>query len=251
MFRKIFVGLACIVLGLSYAATPLTNSFVNWSSAKAVYRIVIELDGVKLGYGTGFMVRTKAGDIRMVTNSHVCVDNGKTPSEEADGQLITRRLDDGRRLHVLKFDPVNDLCLTSFDGPATSESPLSIAGEAAQDGDDIYVIGHPWAGTKTLASGTQMSQLKLLLAEGPYSSVKPEYARYCTPEFRFYSLLEPACVIYRSTDRLDIVIRPGNSGSPIMNGFGNVVGVVWGWHTSDDKGLGVTYAALKELLGYE
>jgi S1-C subfamily serine protease len=48
--------------------------------------------------------------------------------------------------------------------------------------------------------------------------------------------------------RIDILVAPGNSGSPLIDVAGGVVGVIFGYDLRDTNGLFVPQADLEQFL---
>ena len=157
--------------------------------------------------GTGFVV----ADDRVVTNAHV-VAGVRVPMVELPG----RGAREGR---VVYFDPVGDLAVIAVD--ALDQSPLSL-GSALGAGDSAVVQGYPYGGPFTMVSATVRSMGTVAVPDiyGSFSAPREIYA-------------------------LDAVVRPGNSGGPLLDAQGDVVGVVF---ARADDGSDIGYAMTTTTL---
>ncbi len=51
------------------------------------------------------------------------------------------------------------------------------------------------------------------------------------------------------SDVLDVTVAGGNSGSPVLNAHGEVIGVLWGKFTSSDHALSVPWETVNRAIG--
>lgn len=151
--------------------------------------------------GTGFVV----ADDRVVTNAHV-VAGVRTPMVELPGRAA-------REGRVVYFDPVGDLAVIAVD--ALDQAPLSL-GSPRDPGDSAVVQGYPYGGPFTMVSASVRSVGTV--------SVPDIYDTSSAP---------------REIYALDAVVRPGNSGGPLLDARGDVVGVVF---ARADDGSDIGYA---------
>ncbi len=137
--------------------------------------------------GTGFFI---TADL-IVTNYHV-VDNSKTiEAKYSNGQKSSAT--------VIAKDPINDLALLKVSKAESSVIPLSIATtKNPKDGDTVYTVGFPMPG---------LLGNKAKLSEGIINSITG-----IQDDVRMF--------------QISIPIQPGNSGGPLINSKGQVVGVV-------------------------
>lgn len=63
------------------------------------------------------------------------------------------------------------------------------------------------------------------------------------------TLIHPDTGYFMRNNILDITIAGGNSGSPVLNVQGEVIGVLWGGFSDSPHGIGVPYEVVKRLLG--
>lgn len=215
-------------------ARPLTQDEVNTvvSSALAsatprpaystqVYRIIqpslvwIEADGLdsngkgQTGLGTGVII-DRAGDI--LTSLHVVEGAGSIRLTFADGTHS--------RAIVLSAIPEKDIAvlqpemLPEFFLPAT----LGNAG-ALQIGDEAYVVGNPFGLYNSMSSGVISGFDRTFSPPGTNQTIE--------------GLIQ-----------IDAAVNPGNSGGPLLNRYGHVVGIVTGIINPTDESffIGIGFA---------
>lgn len=153
---------------------------------------------------------------RVVTNAHVVAGAAGIVVQDSNGP---RQL----RATLVAFDPERDLAVLDVTG--LSEPALKLGGVLG-GGDAVYAAGYP--------------------GDGPYL-VSPERIRD--------RLVARGGDIYQSgtVDReiysLRGSVRPGNSGGPLLDSSGDVVGVVFARSSTDpDTGYALTLTELRPVL---
>jgi S1-C subfamily serine protease len=161
--------------------------------------------------GSGFV----AAPGRVVTNAHV-VAGVDTPLVELPG----RPAREGR---VVYFDPIDDIAVVSVDDMDAAALPVvSTLGV----GSAAVVQGYPGGGPFTSGSAQ-------VLQEGTVP-VPDIYDQSSTP---------------RDIYALAAVVRPGNSGGPLLTTSGEVAGIVFARSDTDDNvGYAMTPAELDPVL---
>lgn len=161
--------------------------------------------------GSGFVA---AGDL-VITNAHV-VAGVDAPLVELPGG----RVREGRLIYI---DPVDDLAVISVSG--LDAAPLEIA-DPASPGAQAAVQGYPLGGPFTSSTAAVLS-----VGEVPVPDI---YDR---------------SVALRDVYALDADVRPGNSGGPLLDGEGRVVGVVFARGADGEgRGYAMTTAELRPVL---
>ena len=136
--------------------------------------------------GTGFLINTSG---YIVTNNHVISDC----VGDIDGNLTA---ENPMKLHVVSADETNDLAL--LQAPARFRQAAFIRGTAMHSGDSVVAIGYPFHGMLTS---------DFTVTTGIVSSLSE-----ILNDTRFLQISAP--------------VQPGNSGGPLLDTSGNVVGVV-------------------------
>jgi serine protease Do len=123
---------------------------------------------------------------RVVTNAHVLCGEGATPTVE---------LNDGRRVpsKLAGEDPLRDLAVLSVDGAGVAPLPLGDA-TTVRPGDRVLELGSP------RGMGWTANQGRIVDVLAPMAGI---------------AFLE-----------IDIHVNPGNSGGPLLDSGGRVIGVI-------------------------
>jgi S1-C subfamily serine protease len=169
---------------------------------------VVKIRGVAQGCqkvleGTGFVVAPN----RVMSNAHV-VAGSDTVTVESSGQTYDAT--------VISYDPNEDISI--LEVPDLPAPPLAFADKAAPAGTDALVLGYPGGGdfAATPARVRETIELK-----------GPDIYHSTTVDREVYTI--------RGT------VRQGNSGGPLINRAGAVLGVVFGAAVDDnDTGFVLT-----------
>ena len=185
-------------------------------SAEVSARVVestVKVEGVacdRLQDGSGFVV----GDDLVVTNAHVVAGEESTEVERSDGTRV--------EAEVVAFDPERDLAVLS--APGLDRPALSVGD--ADEGDVGGVYGHPGGGPLEIS---------------PYEIAQEVQARG--------SDIYDRNATERAVFLLATELAPGDSGSALVNGDGEVVGVAFAIAPDrDDVGYALTDAELRAVL---
>jgi S1-C subfamily serine protease len=188
---------------------PPTATGISGETADRVARSVVKVEGLacrRIQDGTGFVV----GEDLVVTNAHVVAGEPATTVERDDGRTLNAT--------VVAFDPDRDLALLQV--PHLNRGALVVT--RASIGTVGGVFGHP-GGEPLRIAPFQVSRQIDATGKDIYDA--------------------------RATDRqvleLAASLRPGDSGSPLVDPAGEVVGVAFAISTDHDA---VAYAlATSEL----
>ncbi len=159
--------------------------------------------------GTGFVVAPG----RVMTNAHVVAGSDKVAVETGRGQLAAA---------VVLFDPASDLAV--LEVPKLTAPVLSFAVKPATTGASAIVLGYPLDGPYTATPARLRSEISL---RGP----------------NIYDSQTVVRDVYTVRGR----IRSGNSGGPMIDPNGFVLGVVFGAAVDNvDTGFALTAAEVKD-----
>ncbi|MGY4709785.1 acid resistance serine protease MarP [Mycolicibacterium sp. CBM1] len=169
---------------------------------------VVKIRGVAPGCqkvleGTGFVIAPN----RVMSNAHV-VAGSDSVTVEADGQTYDAT--------VVSYDPNADISI--LDVPNLPQRPLVFAEQPAKSGTDAVVLGYPGGGEFAATPARVRETIELS---------GPDIYRTTTVNREVYTI--------RGT------VRQGNSGGPMINRAGQVLGVVFGAAVDDnDTGFVLT-----------
>lgn len=171
----------------------------------------------KKGGGTGFLVNAPSGNTYIMTNNHVCGLANESGTLLIDGDYYA---------HVISHFADHDLCLVS--------NPLNLpgidVGTDSRDGQNVYVVGHPLleprAETKGQISGTMI--VNIMVGFNIPCKDKGQRKIDMDPDSLFYAMgVASVCVRDYEAQATTVNILPGNSGSPVLNQDGLLVGVAF------------------------
>ena len=163
--------------------------------------------------GSGFV----AGQGIVVTNAHVV----------AGGTEGAQILSTKGEVHgtVIAFDPATDLAVLSV--PKLTEPALTISRTAAAPNETVITLGHPNAQRRLDVSPALTLENKFLPLIDIYGNT----------------------VTRLTTVMVSAAVKPGSSGSAVINSSGQVVAVVYGTTTDSSKwALAVSTSELQKIL---
>lgn len=144
-----------------------------------------------------------------VTNYHVVAGYRNVAIHDNDRNPYEAR--------VVAVNPELDLALLSVDADFSHLPDFALTEEDPQIGAKVHVAGYPFGMPFTITEGSLSSPRQLM--DGKYYI------------------------------QVDAPVNPGNSGGPIINDKGEVIGVtVSKFSSADNMGFGVRIEALKQLL---
>lgn len=256
---------AALVLFIAVQAPQIHNYYIRSKVGSKVYKIT----GKSLySGGTGFQIKASSGTSYIVTNAHVC-------EVSPDGKRVMVSNDDGLAIwrNIEYVSEYSDLCL--IQGLPGVEG-LTL-GSAPGKGQIVEAVGHPSLMPITVSKGEVIGAEDIYIPDAVVVDPKnkddvdmadmlmiPEN-RIVTPEqcslpkneikekiIGYMWTGQPVAIkicydVTRAAYLSNMVIQPGNSGSPVVNMWGDVVGVVFagdraGW------GIAVSFQDLKQLL---
>lgn len=155
------------------------------------------------GQGSGFIIDDEG---YVLTNHHVVGDTLRDPRSNSDRIEVT--LADGRQLiaTVVGTDPKTDLAVLKIN--ATSLMPVQWGNsDEVAIGTPVWAVGSPYGLQQTVTFGIVSGKHRIDLSGTRYQSTLRT---------------EP---VYGDLMQSDVAVNPGNSGGPLVNAEGEVVGV--------------------------
>lgn len=198
------------------AVEPPDPSVLASPVAESLQQSVLRIRGVapscqRALEGSGFVVAPE----RVMTNAHVVAGTTSVTVDSAVGPLEAT---------VVEFDPSMDIAVLSVPGLTAPVIPQ--ASEAAGSGESAIVLGYPGGGRYTASAARVRETLDLS---------GPTIYRDGTVEREVYTVRGQ--------------VRAGNSGGPLVDTDGNVLGVVFGAAvTDDDTGYVLTLNEVRERI---
>jgi S1-C subfamily serine protease len=148
--------------------------------------------------GSGFVVAPQ----RVITNAHVVAGTDRVQVELSPDNLLDAS--------VVSYDPETDVAILKVPGLRAPVLPL--ASKPASSGVSGLVLGYPLDGPYTASSARVRDSIHL---RGP----------------DIYN----ASTVVRNVYTVRAVVRSGNSGGPLIDGEGQVLGLVFGAAVDDDE----------------
>jgi S1-C subfamily serine protease len=198
----------------TFGRTPIVNVEVPDASlasdpvVAATRPSVLKIRGVapscqRILEGSGFVVSPN----RVMSNAHV-VAGSDTVTVEAEGQTYDAS--------VVSYDPNADISI--LDVPNLPSAPLGFDSREAQTGTDAVVLGYPGGGDFT-ATPARIREIIQLSGPDIYHTT----------------------TVVREVYTIRGTVRQGNSGGPLIDRDGRVLGVVFGAAVDDaDTGFVLT-----------
>lgn len=147
--------------------------------------------------GTAFVIAPQ----RVITNAHVVAGTDRVQVETSDGTLDAT---------VVTYDPETDVAILKV--PGLHAPVLQLAAKPAVSGLSGLVLGYPLDGPYTASAARIRDRIHL---RGP----------------DIYN----ATTVVRNVYTVRAVVRSGNSGGPLLDGSGQVLGLVFGAAVDNDE----------------
>ena len=160
------------------------------------------------GLGSGFII---SEDGQIVTNHHVV----------AGAESVKVKLADGRSYdaEVVGSDPMTDIALLKLDADETFPTVEFGASQDLRVGDEVVAVGNPFGLGGTVTSGI-VSALSRDIRSGPFDDFI----------------------------QTDAAINRGNSGGPLFNNEGDVIGVNTAIISPGGGSVGIGFAVPSDLV---
>ncbi len=170
------------------------------------------LEGVSEGSGSGCVLDTSG---HILTNYHVVEDVKQAGVTLFNGKSYEASL--------VGADPINDLAVLKISAPKESLFPVHLGDSSRlRVGMRVYAIGNPFGLERTMTTGIISSLNR---------SLKVRAGR-----------------TIRSIIQIDAAVNPGNSGGPLLDSHGRLIGINTAIATRSGQSSGVGFAIPSNLI---
>lgn len=249
--KKRIVSLALtVILLLTVPLTASADFDPETRNSVVVVETCLELDAgtVSFGWGTGFFVGEEGQDpMYLITNHHVIepfLESGEgelVQAETTEGVLTGRSKirvfydsDDFEEAYPVAYDEIKDLAVLKLGAATSKRTPLPLCSPTDNMvGSTIYAVGYPGLAENVFADATT--------TWGPsdVSVTSGSISRLLTTSGTGQMRLQ-----------IDCVIRHGNSGGPLVNEDGQVLGIAVS-SVSDEEDSSMYYGVnIDEVIPY-
>lgn len=187
---------------------PRWPSYAELFEQAAPSVVNVSVEGGEHRLGSGFAV----ADDEVLTSLHIVDNGGDIKVRDITGAEHTATL--------LGSDARSDLALLSVPGAALTAMPLGGTDEL-RVGDAVVAIGNPFGLGHSLSAGVVGQRGRRLARDADNAGPQVDFVQ------------------------LSIPLNPGNSGGPVLDASGRVVGVLSGVHT---QGQAIAFAVPVEVV---
>ena len=185
--QKLLILLSLLVMSCAHLAA---NPQQIRSKSESIVLITGKTD--KFAYaGTGFSIKEDGQGSDILTNSHMCQPNAVLSVEDSNHNQY--------RAKFIRRAEVDDLCLIRVDAIIPA---LKLAEKDAKFGDAITVIGY---------------------GKGIGPQIQSGYAE----KYQVIAMEEGDQIIVTRAQMVSVAIYGGNSGSPVLDKDGIVIGIIF------------------------
>jgi len=196
-------------------ATPLSVNEIYQGAYKGVVEITVSTTSSGSGFGvpgnaegSGWVYDSK-GDV--VTDQHVIANANSIRVTFWNGKTYDA--------HLVASDQSTDLAVIKVDAPSSTFHPLNVGDSSAlKVGDAVVAIGSPFGLQETVTSGIVSALHRSISSPGPNSFTISD------------------------SIQTDAAINHGNSGGPLLNAAGQVIGVTSQIRSDSGDNVGVGFA---------
>ena len=165
------------------------------------------------GSGSGSVLDRRG---HVLTNLHVVEDADAVEVTLFDGETYPATL--------VGADPVGDVAVLKIDAPAESLFPIPLGASGdLRVGQSVFAIGNPFGLERTMSAGIVSSVNRDLKVRGDRT--------------------------VRGVIQTDAAVNPGNSGGPLLDARGRLIGVNTAIASNSGQSAGISFAVPADLVG--
>lgn len=235
---KAVLNVSLIVI-LALMIPEVHKNLIGYKTSQHVYMITKTAEGG--GGGTGFAIRAPSGENYILTNSHICA-----MAKDTNGVLMVRQAGMSRAVpkKIIEDSGYTDLCLIEgFRG----RGGLDLASSVSMR-EGIAFIGHPLLNPLVTRRGEIIGAGDVKLIVGSPDEKSCNLPKQSIQEVRGWFGEEEVCVETIRSYITDVETYGGNSGSPAVNKWGNVIGVVFASDTRSNWGFIIPLEDIQEFV---
>lgn len=231
------IALAILSLVLGGSARPLHEVYLMNRVGNNTLFVRSADDAEHQGSATAFEMRAASGKVFTVTNAHVC-----GLANEKNQIMIADKLHSDRLLpiRILEVYPDNDLCI--LEGLANYSG--LVLGESPHVNETVYALGYPLGESLSFSEG-RIKAFDEIYLRSSVPMAECDGDRFKSLEDNWYGKI---CLESFKSISTDLSIFPGNSGSALVDSYGNVVGVIFASNNQTHWGHAVIQEDLIRLL---
>lgn len=240
---KLAISLIALLMIGAALAPDLHKEYLLNSAEGKVFRLV-NPDNLNSG-GTGFVIQAASGKPYILTNMHVC-DITHTNFLVALDPKGKRAF----RANIVEISTTTDLCLLELPSPMPGFKTAS----GVDINETVRIVGHPLLQPRSLTEGQLTGYDKITLVYAlniTEQECKAKGGIYQDTTGTLIDLflgVKSVCNRTIRAGRTTAISYPGNSGSPVLNAYGHVVGVLFAGDERTHWGYIVPLDDVEEFL---
>ena len=209
--KKILVGIIAVfaiifVICMLVFAYPHNKMPDNYTEAKEGVVYIVSDHGSSVGTGSGFAIGENGKPVQyIVTNYHVVFDS--STGEKADSVTVCFSAAANRYMvaQIYRYSAEKDIAILRLPEPTNEVKPLKLRKYSENNlSETFYALGYPARAT-TMTDYERFDKTEIVTTSGMIS--------------------RQTMVFERDVYMLDLEITSGNSGGPLVNSKGEVVGI--------------------------
>lgn len=231
------------VLYYTFFGVPILNN-IHRSYLRYKMKDVVYVTNILGAGGTGWVTRKNNGERIIITNAHVC------GLADTSGMVLINYKEFAQ---IERIYNKQDLC--AIKAPSSIKSRGFSIASSVTYGEQVFTLGHPLLQPSTVSPGELSGPYKIEIMVG--QNVNPETCKGESYQLLTEKDLGPIasifgikniCVRIFNSESSPIIILPGNSGSPTVNIYGNVVACAHAANEFGTRSFHVPLSYIKDFI---